>query len=89
MEIFTLTYFKDHFGERRMRNGVRINPLQKCLCIVCIQIRGEFLIEIMLPLVMSLNYDYATHILHRNRRRLHAPQSADEMGSRWIGWDLF
>jgi hypothetical protein len=73
-----------------MRNGVRINPLQKRLCIICIQIRREFLIEIMLLFVMSLNYDDATpDNLHRNQRRLHVPQSADETGSRRIGWDLF
>jgi hypothetical protein len=47
-----------------MRNGVRINPLQKRLCIIRIQIRREFLIEIMLLFVMSLDYDYATRITY-------------------------
>jgi hypothetical protein len=47
-----------------MRNGVRINPLQKRLCIICIQIRREFLIEIMLLFVMSLNHDDATRITY-------------------------
>jgi hypothetical protein len=64
VEFFTQTYFKDHFGECRMRNGVRINPLQKRLCIICIQIRREFLIEIMLFFVMSIDYDYATRITY-------------------------
>ena len=64
VELFTQTYFKDHFGECCMRNGVRINPLQKRLCIICIQIRREFLIEIMLLFVMSLDYDYATRITY-------------------------
>jgi hypothetical protein len=51
------TYFKDDFGECRMRNGVRVNLLQKRLGISCVQIRGELLIKIMLLLVMS--HDYA------------------------------
>lgn len=64
VEFFTQTHFKDHFGECRMRNGVRINPLQKRLCIICTQVRREFLIEIMLLFVMSLNHDYATRITY-------------------------
>jgi len=64
VEFFTQTYFKDHVGECRMRNGVRINPLQKRLCIIRIQIRREFLIEIILLFVMSLIYDYATRITY-------------------------
>ena len=47
-----------------MRNGVRINPLQKRLGIICTQIGREFLIEIMLLFVMSLNSDYATQITY-------------------------
>jgi hypothetical protein len=64
MEFFVQTYFKDHFGECRMRNGVRINPLQKRLCIICTQIRREFLIEVMLLFVMSFDYDCATRMTY-------------------------
>ena len=64
IEFFTQTYFKDHFGECCMRNGVRINPLQERLCIICIQFRREFLVEIMLFFAMSVDYDYATRITY-------------------------
>jgi hypothetical protein len=57
VEYLRQAYFEDDFGERRMRNGVRVDPLQKRLCINCIQIRGELLIKIMLHPVMS--HDYA------------------------------
>ena len=53
VECLRQVYFKDSFGECRMRNGVRVDPLQKRLCINRIQIRRELLIKIKLYLVMS------------------------------------
>ena len=46
-------YFKYGFSKRRMRNGVRVDPLQKRLCISRIQITRELLIKIELYLVMN------------------------------------
>jgi hypothetical protein len=89
VECLRQAYFKNCFGKCRMRNGVRVNPLQKRLRINCIQIRRELLIKIMLLLVMSHDYARKASHLHQNRRRLHVPQIADEMGTCRTGWDLF
>ena len=92
VECLRRAYFKDSFGESRMRNGVRVDPLKKRLCINRIHIRRELLIKIKLYVVMNhgnMITRNACH-LHQNRRsRLHVLQFADEMGSRWSDWDLF
>ena len=60
VEYLRQAYFEDGFGKRRVRNGVRVDLLQKRLCIGCTQIRRELLIKIMLHLVMS--HDYAQRV---------------------------
>jgi hypothetical protein len=56
-ECLIEAYLIDYLGKRRVRYGVRVNPLQKGLRVSCTQVRRELLAKIMLFLVISNDYE--------------------------------